>query len=45
MLSSGLAALSILEGPSSCSAWHSEELLETVSLILENTLGFWDGKH
>lgn len=45
MVSSGLAALSILEGSPSCPAWHSEELLGIVWLILENTSGFWDGKH
>lgn len=36
MLYSGLAALGILEGPSNCPAWHSEELLGIVQLILEN---------
>lgn len=36
MLYSGLAAVCILEGPSNCPAWDSEELLGIVWLILEN---------
>lgn len=49
MLYSGLAALCILEGPSNCPAWDSEELLGIVWLIIGEyrpiSLGFWDGKH
>lgn len=44
MVFCGLGALSILESPSSCPAWHFAELLGIVWLILENALGFWDGK-
>lgn len=44
MVFCGLGALSILESPSSCPAWHFAELLGIVWLILENALRFWDGK-